>query len=130
MHASLTNLVQNQMQKIAKQHEQPPQYLEKSENSTLPRSHLLVEQKLAMLEKIVGTQTGASSSSSIVQRLAEAERLVSCIDKEGIDALASKAKLIRYADLFFLHNDFVNKSFLCVWIVKLLRIPVSIFLEG
>jgi len=95
MHASLTNLVQNQMQQITKQHEQPPQHLEKSENLALPRSQLLLEQKLVMLEKIVGTQMGASSSSSIVQRLAEAERLVSCIDKEGIDVLASKAKLIR-----------------------------------
>lgn len=108
IHASLTNLVQDQIQQIEKLQQQQPQQQPHSRKDTdsdtaSTISHLvLLEQRLTRIEKALGTNTidlKVPSSSSIIQRLEDAERLISGINKEGLDLIASRAKYIRYVEV-------------------------------
>jgi len=104
IHASLTNLVQDQIQQIKNlnfQDIQKPALIRKdadSYSSSTISQIILLEQRLTQIEKVLGSN-GADlkipSSSSILQRLEDAEHIVSCLSKEGLDLMASRAKFIR-----------------------------------
>lgn len=105
IHASLTNLVQDQIQQIKNLNMQDvpkiaPLRKDTGSSSSSTVSHIiLLEQRLTQIEKVLGSN-GANpkvlSSSSILQRLEDAENIVSCLNKEGLDLMATRAKFIRY----------------------------------
>lgn len=104
IHASLTNLVQDQIQQIKNLNMQDvpktaPLRKDTGSSSSSTVSHIiLLEQRLTQIEKFLGSNgpdPKVLSSSSILQRLEDAENIISCLNKEGLDLMATRAKFIR-----------------------------------
>jgi len=107
LHATLTNLVRKELEQMKQRQRENLGAVSTdvevlvggatsaSANSLL-RSQL--EQRLTKLENLIGgvNAAGASSSMGIMKRLEEAETVLQHVDKNDVELVSSRAKLIRY----------------------------------